>query len=72
MDGGGVEVDFPYSRREVRGWVLSTLARTKNESAPGPGGIGYRLIKAVRDTRLVRELVNEVVDNLVRGVIPPA
>ena len=70
--GGGVEVDFPYSWREVRGWVPSALGRTKNGSAPGPDGIGYRLIKAVSDTRLGRKLVDEVMDCLVRGVISPA
>ena len=70
--GEGLKVDFPYDHGEVRGWVLSALGRTKNGSAPGPDGISYRLIKAVRDTRLGRELVDEVVDNLVRGVIPPA
>ena len=69
--GGGVGVDFPYSRGEVRGWVLSALGCTKNGSAPGPDGIGYRLIKAVRNTRLSRDLVDKVVDNLVYGVIPP-
>ena len=41
-----------------------------NNSAPGPDGVGYRLIKAVRDTRLGRELVGEIVDSLVRGEIP--
>ena len=43
----------------------------KNGSAPGPDGIRHRLIKAVLDMRLGRELVGEVVDNLVGGVIPP-
>ena len=68
---GGLGVEFPYSRREVRGWVLSALRRTKNGSAPGPDGISYQLIKAVWNTKLGRELVDEVVDNLVCGVIPP-
>ena len=44
--------------------------RTKNGSAPGPDGISYRLIKAIRDTRLGRELIEEVVDCLQAGVIP--
>ena len=57
---------------EVWRWVLSALGRTKNGSAPGTDGISYRLIKEVRDTRLGQELVDEVVDNLVNGVIPPA
>ena len=70
--GEGLQEDFPYSREEVRVWVLRALGRTKNGSAPGPDGISYRLIKAVRDTRLGRELVGEVVDNLISGVIPEA
>ena len=69
--GGGLAADFPYSREEVRKWVLCALGRTKNGSAPGTDGIGYWLIKAVRGTRLGRELVDEVVDNLVMGVVPP-
>ena len=70
--GGGLVADFPYSRVEVRGWELAALGRTKNGSAPGLDGIGYRLIKAVRDTRLGQELVDKVVDCLVHGVIPLA
>ena len=70
--GEGLLVDFPYSRDEVRGWVLRALGRTKNGSAPSPDGIRFRLIKAVRNTRLGQELVGEVVDNLMSGVIPPA
>ena len=71
-DGKGLRVDFPYSREKVWQWVLRALGRMKNRSAPGPTGIGYRLIKAVRDTMLGRELVDEVVDNLLAGVIPTA
>ena len=70
--GEGLGLEFPCSQVQVRGWVLHALGRTKNGSAPGPDGISYRLIKAVRDMRLGRELVDEVVDNLVCGVIPPA
>ena len=70
--GEGLREAFPYSWEEVRVWVLRVLGRTKNGSAPGPDGISYRLIKAVRDTRLGRELVGEVVDNLISGVIPVA
>ena len=32
--------------------------------APGPDGISYMLIEAVRDTRLGRELIEEVVNGL--------
>ena len=70
--GKGLGADFPYSQEEVRGQVIAALGRTKNGSAPGRDGISYRLIKAVWDTRLGLELVDEVVDCLVRGVIPPA
>ena len=70
--GEGLAVDFPYSQVEVRGWVITSLGRTKNGSAPGLDWNSYCLIKSVWDTRLSRELVDEVVDYLVRGVIPPA
>ena len=43
--GEALLVDFPYSRGEVRGWVLCALGRTRNGSAPAPDGISYRLIK---------------------------
>lgn len=49
--------------------MRSALGRTQNGSAPGPDGIGHRLIKAVQDTRLGYELFKEVVDYLARGVI---
>ena len=62
----------PMSREELQCSVRRALGRTKNGSAPGPDGIGYRLIKAVKDTRLGRELMDEVVDNLWRGVFPEA
>ena len=64
VDCGGLDRDV------VRVWVLGALRGTRNNSAPGPDGIGYRLIKAVRDMRLGRELVEEVVDSLVEGEIP--
>lgn len=44
------------------------LERTKNGSAPGPNGVSYRLIKAVLDTKLGRELVAEVVNCLYIGM----
>ena len=36
----------------------------KTGSALGPDGVGYRLIQVVWDTRLGRELIEEIVDNL--------
>ena len=62
----------PMSREELEYSVLRALGGTKNGSAPVPDGIGYCLMKAVRDTRLGRELIDEMVDNLWRGVIPAA
>ena len=62
----------PMSSEELEGSVRRALGKTKNGSAPGPDGISYRLIKAVKDTRLRRELIEEVVDNLRRGVIAAA
>ena len=40
------------------------LGKTKNGLAPGPDGVGYGQIEAVRYTRLGRELIEEIVDNL--------
>ena len=44
--------EFSYSEDKVMEWVRSALSRTKNNSAAGPDGVSYRLIKAVRDTGL--------------------
>ena len=63
-------VDCPYSTDEVMEWVRGALSGTKNNSAAGPDGVGYRLIKAVRDTRLGNELLGEVVAALRGGYIP--
>ena len=57
---------------EIEVSVCRALGRTKNRSAPGPDGIGYRLIKAVQDAHLGRELTEGMVDNLARGMMPPA
>ena len=67
MEGGG---ECPYSRDEVMEWVRVTLSGTKNNSAAGPDGVGYRLIKSVRDTRLGSEVMDEVVAALQGGYIP--
>ena len=60
----------PYSTDEVMEWVRNALSGTKNNSAAGPDGVGYRLIKAIRDTRLGNELLGEVVAALRGGYIP--
>ena len=62
----------PMTRDELECSVRMALGGTKNGSAPGLDGISYRLIKAVRDTRLGEEVIEEVVDSLWRGIIPDA
>ena len=64
---GGAWDRCQMSREELEHSVRRALGRTTNGSAPGPDGIRYRLMKAVRDTRVGRELIDEVVDNLWRG-----
>ena len=53
--------ECPYSEDKVMEWVCSALSGTKNNSAAGPNGVGYRMIKAVRDTKLGIEVLGEVV-----------
>ena len=43
---------------------------TSNSSAPGPDGIRYKLIKATMKTKLGKELIKEIPENLEKGVIP--
>lgn len=61
---------FPLSRNDLHVSVLTALGDKKNGSAPGPYGISYRLINAVKDMRLGWDLIEEIVDNLLAGVIP--
>ena len=65
----GVE-GCPMSKEDLEESVRRALGRTKNRSATGPDGISYRLIKAIRDIRLGRELIEEVVGCLHAMVIP--
>ena len=67
VEGGG---ECPYSEEEVMGWVRAALSGMKNNSAAGPDGVGYRLIKLVLDTRLGTEVLGEVVATLRGGYIP--
>ena len=60
----------PCSEDKVMEWVNSALSGTKNNSAAGPDGVGYRMIKAVRDTKLGIEVLGEVVAALRGGYIP--
>ena len=66
--GGGEEC--LYSEDEVMEWVRVALPGTKNNSAASLDGVGYRLIKAVRDTRLATKELGEVVAALRGGYIP--
>ena len=66
--GGGEE--YPYSEDRVLEWVRSALSGTKNNLAAGPDGVGYRMIKAVRVTKLGSEVLGEVVAALRGGYIP--
>ena len=49
--------------------VRKPLSGTSNSSAPGPDGINYKLLKAIKDTRLGREVLEEVTTNLILGSI---
>ena len=61
--------ECPYGTEEVMEWVRDALPGTRNNSAAGPDGVGYRLIKAIRDTRMGNELLGEVVAALRGGYI---
>ena len=67
VEGGG---KCPYSEDHLMEWVRGAPSGTKNNSAAGPDGVEYRLIKAVRDTRLGTEVLGEVVVALRGGYIP--
>ena len=60
----------PYADEMLLGWVRDALSGTKNNSTAGPDGVGYRLIKAIRDTRLKMEVLGEVVRAIRGGYIP--
>ena len=47
--------------------VFTAIMGTKNSSAPGPDGVSYRLIKAVRDTPLGQGVMKEVAEGLLEG-----
>jgi len=57
-------------QKQLEEEVRKALSKTSNSSAPGPDGIGYRLIKMVMRTKLGDELMREVAGNLARGRIP--
>ena len=46
---------------DTRERVRRALMKTRNHSAPGPDGVTWRLLKAIRDTRLGRAVLDDVV-----------
>ena len=69
----GPQESVEYGQDEIQDMeerVRRALMGTKNSSAPGPDGISYRLIKAIKDTPLGVELGNEVAVQLLEGAIP--
>jgi len=44
--------------------VLRALARTKNNSSPGPDGISYRLLRMIQDTDLGKAVINDIARNI--------
>ena len=62
--------ECPYREDEVMEWVRGALYGKKNNSAAGPDGVGYRLIKAVWDTGVGTKVLEEVVTTLRGGYIP--
>jgi len=58
------------SQEKMEELVRKALAGKSNRSASGPDGIGYKLIKQVLNLKLGRELIGEVVENLINGTIP--
>ena len=66
----GERVECPYAEDAVMQWVRNALSLTKNNSASGPDGVGYKLIKMVRDMKLGSEVLGEVVAALRGEYIP--
>ena len=63
--------DFGDSEKEVMiEQARKALSGTSNSSALGPDGINYKLLKAIKDTRLGKEVLEEDATNLIRASIP--
>ena len=63
-------MECPFDEEVLLGWVWDALSGTRNNSAASPDGIGYRLLKTVRNTRLGTKVLEEVVATLRDGYIP--
>ena len=54
----------------MEGDLREALQGTSNSSAPGPDGISYRFIKAIKDTVLGTLLFRQLASYIARGEIP--
>lgn len=61
MTGGDRQTGCTASIEVVRGWVRKALGRTKNYSTAVPNRVGYKLLKAVRDTKVGGEVLIVVI-----------
>ena len=55
---------------EIEGDLREVLQGTSNSSAPGPDGISYRFIKAIKDTVLGTLLYRQLASYIAKGEIP--
>ena len=50
--------------------VAYALAGTSNINAPGPDGVNYKLLKAIRKTNLGRAVLQDIAHELLCGTLP--
>ena len=60
----------PNTINEMALKVRTALSSTSSSSSPGPDGISYRPIKAIKDTVLGDSLFKEIGEVLITGRIP--
>ena len=72
VDAGNTSgpIECAYGEEQVMGWVQDALSGNTNNSTAGRDGVGYKLIKAVQDIRLGKEVLWENVAALRGGYIP--
>ena len=56
--------------KEIEGELREALQGMSNSSAPGPDGISYRFIKAIKDTVLDELLFCQLASYIAKGEIP--
>ena len=57
------------SQENMEELVRKALAGMSNKSAPGPDGLGFKLIKRVLNLKLGWELIWKVEENFIKGII---